>query len=70
MYRSIINIFSKEIPKPLGRWHIDYCTIKIDKKIDLSNEDHCGVCNQYEDINNKIKNNDSIDNNNKIKNDN
>ncbi len=29
----------------LGRWKIDYCQLKINKKIDLSNEDHCGTCN-------------------------
>ena len=28
----------------LGRWNIDYCQKKINKKIDLSNEDHCGTC--------------------------
>jgi hypothetical protein len=39
--------FVKEPPKPLGRWNIDYCTTKINYKIDLSNEDHCGPCGQY-----------------------
>jgi hypothetical protein len=34
----------KEIYKPLGRWNIDYCQKKINKKVDLSNEDHCGPC--------------------------
>jgi hypothetical protein len=29
----------------LGRWSIVYCENKINKKIDLSNEDHCGTCN-------------------------
>ena len=33
---------------PLGRWNIIYCENKINKKIDLSNEDHCGGCNQYD----------------------
>jgi hypothetical protein len=37
----------KELPKRLGRWNIDYCNKKIDQKIDLSNEDHCGPCGQY-----------------------
>jgi len=31
----------------LGRWSIDYCGKKLNKKIDLSNEDHCGPCGQY-----------------------
>ena len=45
---KIINKFiQKELPKPLGRWNIDYCSKKMDKKVDLSNEDHCGPCGQY-----------------------
>jgi hypothetical protein len=30
--------------KPLGRWNIENCDNKINKKIDFSNEDHCGPC--------------------------
>jgi hypothetical protein len=41
------RIFLKELPKPMGRWKIDYCNVKLDNKIDLSNEDHCGTCGQY-----------------------
>ena len=37
----------KEAPKPLGRWGLDYCHTKLNQKIDLSNEDHCGPCGQY-----------------------
>ena len=33
-------------PVKLGRWKIDYCNKKINNKIDLSNEDHCGPCGQ------------------------
>ena len=43
----IKRIFIKEQIKPLGRWNIDYCNKKINNKIDLSNEDHCGPCGQY-----------------------
>ena len=43
----IKNLFLKDLPKPLGRWKIDYCNNKINNKIDLSNEDHCGPCGQY-----------------------
>ena len=39
--------------KILGRWNIEACNIKTDRKIDLSNEDHCGSCNQY--ISSKIE---------------
>lgn len=41
------NIFQKDSPKPMGRWNIDYCVKKINNKVDLSNEDHCGPCGQY-----------------------
>jgi hypothetical protein len=46
--RAIMQkLIPKELPKPVGRWNIDYCNIKMNKKIDLSNEDHCGPCGQY-----------------------
>ena len=48
-YLSLIikKIFSKEIPKPIGRWRIENCNAQMNNKIDLSNEDHCGPCGQY-----------------------
>jgi hypothetical protein len=70
--KFIINIIktfiTKEYPaKPLGRWNIDYCNKKLNQKVDLSNEDHCGPCGQYiitkstkectvDDVNKKIPN--------------
>ena len=48
--KFIMNMFKKigNGPKPiLGRWNIEYYKKKLDKKIDLSNEDHCGPCGQY-----------------------
>ena len=45
--KSIIKKFIKEDKKILGRWNIEYCNKKINNKIDLSNEDHCGPCGQY-----------------------
>ena len=46
--REIVNKFiTKELPKPMGRWNIEYCNKKMNHKIDLSNEDHCGPCGQY-----------------------
>ena len=33
---------------------MEYCDKKMDKKIDLSNEDHCGSCGQYLLEQNKI----------------
>jgi len=41
------KLFRKEQPKPVGRWNIEYCHTKMNNKIDLSNEDHCGPCGQY-----------------------
>lgn len=69
MKRIIANIIKKTMfnieVKPLGRWQIDYCDKKINIKLDMSNEDHCGICTQYlieskemnDDTTNKIKNN-------------
>ena len=47
---SIIkNLFIKNCskPLPLGRWKIETCNIKLNNKIDLSNQDHCGPCGEY-----------------------
>jgi hypothetical protein len=41
------RLLSKELPKPIGRWKLEECDIKMNNKIDLSNEDHCGPCGQY-----------------------
>lgn len=43
----IIKRFLKHDKKVLGRWNLDYCDKKVNHKIDLSNEDHCGPCGQY-----------------------
>jgi hypothetical protein len=59
---SIVKkILSKDIINPVGRWKIENCDKKMNLKIDLSNEDHCGPCGHYalEKIkleNNKISN--------------
>ena len=56
--------------KPMGRWNLEYCNKKLNNKVDLSNEDHCGPCGQYaitksekisrdNDINNNNNNNKS-----------
>lgn len=47
LIKIITKIIKNEPPKPLGRWNIEYCKKKINNKIDLSNEDHCGPCGQY-----------------------
>jgi hypothetical protein len=55
----IIHKFkSKDLPIHLGRWRIESCNIKINNKIDLSNEDYCGPCGQY--VLDKVKLNNNI----------
>jgi hypothetical protein len=46
-YITLFVKMFKEIPKPLGRWRLEYCNTKLNNKIDLSNEDHCGPCGKY-----------------------
>jgi len=41
------KLLPKEVTKPVGRWSIEKCSIRMNQKIDLSNEDHCGPCGQY-----------------------
>jgi hypothetical protein len=47
IFKTIKQIIKNEPPRILGRWNIEYCNKKINKKIDLSNEDHCGPCGEY-----------------------
>ena len=68
--KKIINQIIKKYKifdnkKVLGRWNIEYCDKKINNKIDLSNEDHCGPCGQY--ILDKTTSNINNNNNNIIK---
>ena len=64
--KSVINnIIPKELPKPVGRWSIEECNVKMNTRVDLSNEDHCGPCGQYalvkiEKIEEETKNNLSV----------
>jgi hypothetical protein len=51
------KILTKDSPKHLGRWNNEQCNIKINQKVDLSNEDHCGPCGQYALIKQNIPNN-------------
>ena len=47
LVRIINRIVLTETPKPIGRWKIETCNKLLDRKIDLSNEDHCGACGKY-----------------------
>ena len=41
------NLIPKKELKPVGRWRVENCNKQMNYKIDLSNEDHCGTCNNY-----------------------
>jgi hypothetical protein len=66
--QSIMDILKRFIQtdskKLLGRWGLNDCNLRINKKIDLSNEDHCGPCGQY----NQILKEKELDNISKLKN--
>ena len=58
---QILKYLNEILPKivkpksnPLGRWNND-CHLKTNKKIDFSNEDHCGPCGQLLISNKDIK---------------
>jgi len=44
--KLLINFLNKfvlkEPTKTMGRWHVEKCDVKTNKKIDFANEDHCG----------------------------
>jgi hypothetical protein len=46
---EIINGFFKTDAKILlGRWHLNDCNLRVNKKVDNANVDHCGPCGQYD----------------------
>ncbi len=56
VFMIIENLFIKNPYKvKLGRWTIESCPIKISKKIELANVDHCGTCTTEKSVN-KMKN--------------
>lgn len=43
--KKVIKMFTSDFYKPLGRWHLTHENINnMKKKVDWSNEDHCGPC--------------------------
>ena len=46
-FKSFLQNLVKNEKKILGRWNIEHCDKKVNNKIDMSNEDHCGPCGQY-----------------------
>jgi len=47
LFDFVKRFIPKDIPMPVGRWRIEDCNTRLNQKIDLSNEDHCGPCGQY-----------------------
>jgi len=46
--KRITNVFfNNATVQPLGRWKVEKCNNKLNRKIDMANEDHCGPCGQY-----------------------
>ena len=45
--KSLFNMLFLNELGPLGRWSQERCAIRLNKKIDLANEDNCGPCGEY-----------------------
>lgn len=45
--KTLFNMLFLNEVGPLGRWGQEKCAIKLNKKIDLANEDNCGPCGEY-----------------------
>lgn len=41
-----IKLFEKHQNPALGRWNLTYDK-RVNNKVDLANEDHCGPCGEY-----------------------
>ena len=44
---TMFHFFRQDTKPQLGRWNIHYDLPKINSKVDLANEDHCGSCGKY-----------------------
>jgi len=52
--KRLYEFFDRSNKKnPLGRWTIEDCQKKVNYKVDMSNEDHCGPCGLYKSKVNK-----------------
>jgi len=45
--KTLFNMLFLNEVGPLGHWSQERCAIKLNKKIDLANEDNCGPCGEY-----------------------
>ena len=45
--KNIVNAFKQQDTRPmLGRWSLDHTESMAYKKVDMTNEDHCGICDR------------------------
>ena len=53
--KKFIHSLSAQEIRVLGRWNLESCMIKINTKVDLANEDHCGLCSEYRNTKHIVK---------------
>lgn len=46
-FKKLSYFFRKDTKPHLGRWNIHHDIFNINSKVDLANEDHCGLCGKY-----------------------
>ena len=67
----ISRILEKDVQRPVGRWGNNICEKQMKIKVDLSNEDHCGPCGEYEikkiDVQKKMASSDNNKKENQLK---
>jgi hypothetical protein len=45
---QMLPVWRRKEELHIGRWRVEEKQSVIDKKIDLSNEDHCGTCSKFD----------------------
>ena len=55
--KTLFNMLFLNEVGPLGRWSQERCAIKLNKKIDLANEDNCGhyILTKLETVTKSVK---------------
>lgn len=56
LYTIYNKMFKSTDPIILGRWKVENCNYRVNKKIDFSNYDHCGPCGKIKILSDKSKN--------------
>ena len=61
LFKKFIHSLTSQEARVLGRWNLEKCAIRMNHKVDWANEDHCGVCAQYKNIEKEDKNQKEIE---------